>query len=40
MIFADLLILSIILRILDAFEFLVSLEMILYASMPFRYNWF
>ena len=36
MIFVDLLTLSLVLWILDAFEFLVSLEIILYANMLFR----
>ena len=38
MIFVDLLTLSLVLMILDVFEFLVSLEMILYANMQFRFN--
>ena len=37
-IFVDLLTRSLVLRILDAFEFLVSLEMTLYANMLFRFN--
>ena len=40
MIFVDLLTLSLVLKILDAFEFFVSLEMILYANMLLRFNFF
>ena len=39
MVFVDSLILSLVLKILYAFEFLVSLETILYANMLLRFNY-